>query len=130
MVKVGLELRIFRFQHPNCSATRPPLQSRKLSKRVMHSKYIWTLAHTGHSLHGVSALSDGSLILAKESPFIVPAAHSCWKKRVAVENPVLEGQTEYYHCTSIIIIIIIIIFIIVITIIVCSVCIMEWVQLN
>ena len=96
MVSAGLELRISRFQHPNCSATLPPLQSRELSTRVMHSKYIGTPAHTGHSLHGVSALSDGSLILAKESAFMVPAAHSCWKNWAAVENPVLEGETEYY----------------------------------
>lgn len=122
MVRVGLELRIFRFQHLNRTAMLPPVKSRKLSTRVMPSRYVGTPAHTGHSLHGVSALSDGSLILVKESAFMVPAAHSCWKKRVAVENPVLEGETEYYYCTSIIIIIIIII--------VCPVCIMEWVQSN
>ena len=88
----------------------------------MHSRhYIGTLAHTGHFLHGVSALSDGSLILEKELAFMVPAAHSCWRRRVAVENPVLEGEKElsllYLHNTKS-------------NIIVCPVGIMEGVETN
>ena len=52
---------------------------------------------------------------------MVPAAHSCWKKRVAVDNPVLEGEKElsslYLHNSNN-------------NIIVCPVGIMEGVETN